>query len=73
MKSRLITWYIFVISLHIVLWYFISVFCSIYVNSNYSWIIGGVISIVIEYIGVKVMLSLIKAIARSIAQSYKNK
>lgn len=68
MRLRYALWTIIVVAIHITLWYFVVVFCSVYVNSNKEWLIGGLIAIGLDLFVFKLMYSVIKGILRQLAK-----
>lgn len=67
MRIRYALWTFVVLSIHITLWYFVVIFCSVYVNSNKEWLIGGIIAIGLDLFVFKLMYSVIKGILRQLA------
>ena len=73
MKCRYILWFIVIIIIHLINWYFNMAFCGVYKNSNKGWLFGSLISVGIDYILLKPLLSTIKTLIRLLAKSYSNK
>ena len=72
MKKRYILWLTMISLIHAFNWYFVMCFCSVFIMSNYSWIIGGIISFVIDIFILKVVVIFISAVMRSIAIKTKS-
>ena len=73
MKIRYLVWIITIVFIHFTNWYFVMAFCSVYINSNKGWLLGSIISIGIDVILIKPIISLIKTLVRLFAKKYPNK
>lgn len=70
MKFRYIIWIVCTFTIHIVCWYFAICFCSVFVNSNKSWLYKGLLSLAIGFLGIKVFVSLFLTTSRTIVKCY---
>lgn len=70
MKFRYIIWIVCTFTIHIVCWYFAICFCSVFVNSNKSWLYKGLLSLAIGFLGIKVFVSLFLTTFRTIVKCY---
>ena len=73
MRLKYLLWLIIITLIHFTNWYFVMSFCAIYINSNKGWLIGSFISIGIDIILIKPVISTIKTLVRLLAKSYQNK
>ena len=73
MKIRYLVWITTILIIHFTNWYFVMAFCSVYINSNKGWLLGSLISIGIDVILIKPVISFIKTLVRLIAKTYPNK
>jgi len=48
-------------------WYYVTCFCSVYPNSSWSWISGGIITLFLRFIIIQPLIRFIVAIFRSLA------
>ena len=71
MKCRYIIFLSIISIMNLFCWYFVICFCSVYLNSNKSWIIGSFISIAIDSILVKLSLIFITAVIWKLAKETK--
>lgn len=72
MRIRFVIFSALCICIHVFCWLFVMNFCAVYINSNKEWIIGSIISISIQLIGLKVVGCLILSLFREIAKRYHN-
>lgn len=70
MKCRYTIYSIVASFIHLTCWYFVMGFCGTYINSNYGWLYGSLISLGIDFFLVKPGLALLKAILRLLAQRF---
>ena len=59
--------------LHMLSWYYVTVFCGVYVSSSISWVCGGILTAIIKICFTQVLMPLIHAVVRLIAQKFPNK
>lgn len=72
MRCRYIIFTLTVLLFHILNWYFVICFCSTYVYSNKSWLKGAFIGLIIDYLGIKLGIPLVKALLREILKCWCN-
>lgn len=72
MRIRFVIFSALCIIIHVFCWLFVMNFCAVYINSNKEWIIGSIISISIQLIGLKVVGCLILSLFREITKRYHN-
>ena len=51
-------------------WYYVVVFCSVYVSSSVGWIQGGVQGLLIDWLGLSLAIPLVKAVNRVLVRNY---
>jgi hypothetical protein len=64
---------IFSAVLHLASWYYVTVFCSIYTKSSVSWVCGGIISMIINYLIIQPLTPFLKAIYRWMTYKYQKR
>jgi len=74
MKWRYAAFFVLGLLLHLLAWYYVTVFCGVYIKSSVSWVCGGIISLIIKYIIVQPLLPFVLALLRLLAIKFtKNK
>ena len=53
--------------------YYAMCFCSVYLKSRSSWLYGGLLSIVIDIFGFRILFPAIKGLVRGLARKHQNK
>ena len=71
MKIRYRLWYAFIAFFHLLSWYYVLCFCSVYINSSYGWLYGSLISVALDIIIFQIIMHVILALTRVICQKYK--
>jgi hypothetical protein len=66
MLLRYILYIVFGVFLHLLAWYYVTVFCGVYISSSISWICGGFISLIIKIFITQLLLPLIHTLVRSL-------
>lgn len=61
------------ISLFIFSWYYVMCFCGVYINSNKSWFMGVLISIIIDLIFIKLLFIFLLCSLRYLYKKYNYK
>ena len=56
---------------HIIAWYYVTAFCSVYITSGTTWIYGGIISLLIGYI-TELLFFMCHIIIRAHAKAYSD-
>ena len=69
MTIRYVTYGIIVFMISILMWYYIAMFCGIYLSSSYGWIKSSAISLAIDWLGVAITIPFLMAVMRSIVKS----
>lgn len=59
--------------LHLLSWYYVTVFCSVYIQSSFNWLYGGIISLVIKFVITQPILPAIRVLLRKIALTYQKR
>lgn len=72
MLWRYIIYTIIAIILHLLSWYYVTVFCSVYTKSSRNWLYGGIISLVIQLVVSQPMLPALRLVLRYFARSHTN-
>ena len=73
MKCQIVCWLVAVVVINCTCSYLIICFCSIFNNSDFDWLVGGVISIGMEIILIKNFLCVVKSLIRSLTIWLPNK
>lgn len=73
MKCRYITYTSIITIIHLICWYFVMAFCSVYINSNVGWVYGALISFTLEVFVMRPGLCVMKGLLRWLVQKYPNK
>lgn len=58
------------ILIHLFSWYYVTAFCGVYIKSSISWIYGGVLSTLINFLFVQTAKPLIHLILRFLAKKF---
>jgi len=66
MVWRYVFYGIVTISISIGMWYYIAIFCWIYLSSSFGWLQSSVFTLLIDWIGFAVFIPLLMAIIRSV-------
>lgn len=70
MRIRYIIVIFFSLVFHLIAWYYVIVFCSVYTKSSVSWVCGGIISIIIKMLIIQPIIPLFLALFRAIYFKY---
>ena len=70
MTVRYVFYGIFTGLTSLLFWYFIGLFCGIYLSSSYGWIKGTFISLSISWIGVGIAVPFIMAVIRAFTKRF---
>ena len=73
MLWRYTVYIILVLIFHLLSWYYVTAFCGVYIKSSINWFIGGIISLLIQFIISQPLLPLIRTTIRALAKKYQNK
>jgi len=73
MKVRFIIYMLVALIINLTCWYFVVCFCATYPNSSENWIKGIYLSMIIDYLGIKLGVPLIKASIRLLIRHTKSK
>ena len=73
MRNRYRLFYFKVITIHFICSYYVMCFCSTYINSNSNWLKGVLIGILIDYLGIKGAVPLVKTILRKCLMHFQSK
>ena len=63
-------YFIILFSFSFFFWYFVTAFCSVYKNNQFSWVIGALVSIVISLL-IPVLLAFMNVLLRRISLNYQ--
>jgi hypothetical protein len=66
MLVRYLLYVIFGFLLHLLAWYYVTVFCGVYISSSVSWICGGFISLIIKLFITQMALPLVHTCVRAL-------
>lgn len=73
MRWRYVSYVIAVSIIHMISWFFVMSFCTVYINSNKEWLYGCLISVIIDFFIVCPLFSIIKGLIRWLAKTFPNK
>lgn len=62
MRCRYIFFVVLCTLIHILCWYYVIVFCSIYSQSSWNWIYGAVTSLIIDWFGTGLLVPFAKTL-----------
>ena len=71
-KCRYFIALIFALILHLTSWYYVTVFCSVYIRSSINWFYGGLITLFTKFCITAPILPMIKLSARYFARKFDN-
>ena len=66
-------YYFFWGTLNIFVWYYVCVFCTIYIGSSKNWIYGGIISIILGYMSNVLFITILSVFRNSLIKNPDNK
>ena len=70
MRWRHLAFLTFSFILHMFSWYYVTVFCGVYIKSSVSWVCGGILSMMINIVIVQFSLPLIHTLMRTLARRF---
>ena len=72
MWLRYVAYIIIAILFHLISWYFVTVFCGVYISSSMNWFYGGIITMIIKFIISTPIMSLTRTTIRYLAQTHED-
>jgi hypothetical protein len=73
MSTRYILYVILGVFLHLLAWYYVTVFCGVYISSSISWVCGGFISLIIKLFITAMILPLVHTCVRALCLLWPNR
>ena len=73
MKIRYILWIVIFSTVHFVCWYFVTAFCAVFIHSNKEWLVGSIVSVIIDVFLMKPIFSISRTLLRLLAIEFPNR
>lgn len=73
MRLRFIIYMLVALIINLVCWYFVVCFCATYPNSSENWMKGIYLGMIIDYLGIKLVIPLIKTSLRQLIKYTQSK
>jgi hypothetical protein len=71
MRNRL-RWYIIICTIiNLFCWYYVIIFCGVYIKSSAGWLYGVALSLLIEWFGFEIGIPILRGGIRSLYMKYR--
>jgi hypothetical protein len=71
MRSQYRTFVATMIIVNLICWYYVTVFCGVYITSAKGWIYGSITSIILDWFGISILIPVIRTGIRLIVRKYQ--